>query len=51
MWRDRYIVGTLTSVDIQEIVRIGGKMIEVYEDVFHTGNFKTSLLEILLNIT
>ena len=37
-----YIVDTLTSVDIQEIVRIGGKVVEVYEGVFYRENFKIS---------
>ena len=29
--RNGYIIDTLTSVDIQEIVKIGGKVIEIYE--------------------
>ena len=33
---------TLTSVDIQEIVKIGGKALEVYEGVFFRENFKIS---------
>ena len=37
-----YIIDTLTSVDIQEIVKIGGKMIEVYEGVIYRENFKIS---------
>ena len=31
--KNGYIVQTLTSVDIQEIVKIGGKVIEIYEGV------------------
>ena len=31
--RNGYIVDILTSVDIQEIVKIGGKVIKIYEGV------------------
>ena len=31
--RNGYIIDHLTSVDIQEIVEIGGKVIEIYEGV------------------
>ena len=31
--RNGYIIDTLTSVDIQEIVKIGGKVIGIYEGV------------------
>ena len=41
--RNGYIVDVLTSVDIQEIDKIGGKVIEIYEGVFHRENFKGSL--------
>ena len=37
-----YFVDVLTSVDIQEIVKIGGKVIEIYERVFYRENFKVS---------
>ena len=37
-----YIVDILTSVDIQEIVKIGGKEIEVYEGVIYREIFKVS---------
>ena len=37
-----YIVETLTSVGIQEIAKIGGKVIEIYEGVFYRENFKVS---------
>ena len=40
--RNGYIIDTLTSVDIQEIVKIGGKVIEIYESVFYRENFKVS---------
>ena len=37
--RNGYIVQTLTSVDIQEIVKIGGKVIEIYEGVIYFRKF------------
>ena len=40
-----YIINTLTSVDIQEIVKICGKVFEIYEGVVYRENFKVSLLE------
>ena len=40
--RNGYIVDTLTSVDIFEIVKIGGKVIEIYEGVIYRENFKVS---------
>ena len=40
--RNGYIVDTLTSLDIQEIVKIGGKVIEIYEGVIDRENFKLS---------
>ena len=40
--RNVYIVDYLTSVDIQEIVKIGGKVIEIYEGVIYRENFKVS---------
>ena len=40
--RNRYIIDTLTSVDIQEIVKIGGKVIEIYAGVIYQENFKIS---------
>ena len=33
--RNGYIIDTLTSVDIQEIVKIGGKVIQIYEGVIY----------------
>ena len=40
--RNVYIIDTLTSVDIQEFVKIGGKVIEIYEGVIYKENFKVS---------
>ena len=40
--RNGYIIDTLTSVDIQEIVKIGGKVVEIYEGVIYRENFKVS---------
>ena len=36
-----YFIDTSTSVDIQEIVKIGGKVIEIYEGVIYRENFKS----------
>ena len=40
--RNGFIIDTLTSVDIQEIVEIGGEVIEIYEGVVYRENFKVS---------
>ena len=40
--RNGYIIDTLTSVDIQEIVKIGGKVVQIYEGVIYRENFKIS---------
>ena len=40
--RNGYIIDTLTSVDIQEILKIGGKVIQIYEGVLYRENFKIS---------
>ena len=40
--RNGYIIDTLTSVDIQEIVKVGGQVIEIYEGVIYRENFKVS---------
>ena len=40
--RNGYFIDHLTSVDIQEIVKIGGKVIEIYEGVNCRENFKVS---------
>ena len=38
--RNEYIVDTLTSVDICEIVKVGEKLIEIYEGVIYRENVK-----------
>ena len=38
--RNGYIIEDLTSVDIQEIVKIGGKVIGIYEGVIYREIFK-----------
>ena len=40
--RNGNIINTLTSVDIQEIVKIGERVIEIYEGVIYRENFKIS---------
>ena len=40
--RDGYVIDHLTSVDIQENVKIGGRVIEIYEGVIYRENFKES---------
>ena len=40
--RNGYITQVLTSVDIQEIVKIGGNVIEIYEGVIYRENYKVS---------
>ena len=40
--RNGYIIDTLTSVDIQEIVKIGGRVIHIYEGVVYWEKFKIS---------
>ena len=40
--RSGYILDTLTSVDIQEIVIFGGKVVHIYEGVIYRENFKVS---------
>ena len=40
--RNGYNFDTLTSVDIQEIVKIGGKVIEIYEGVIYREYIKVS---------
>ena len=41
--RNRYIIDTLTSDDIQEITKVKGKVIEIYEGVVHRQHFNLSL--------
>ena len=40
--RNSYIIDRLTSVDIEEIVKTGGKVIEIYKGVIYRENFKIS---------
>ena len=40
--RNGYIIDLLIYVDIQDIIRIGGKVIEIYESVIYRENFKVS---------
>ena len=40
--RNGYIIEHLSSLDIQEFVKIGGKVIEIYEGVIYRKNFKVS---------
>ena len=40
--RNGSIIDTLMSADIQEIAKIGGKVIEIYEGVIYCENFKVS---------
>ena len=40
--RNGYIIEHLTSFDIQKIVKIGGRVIEIYEGVIYRENFKVS---------
>ena len=37
-----FIIDTLTSVDIQEIVKIGAKVTEIYEGVIYREKFEVS---------
>ena len=37
-----YNIDRLTSVDIQEIVKTGGKVIEIYEGVIYREKFKVN---------
>ena len=43
--RNGYFVDVLTSVDIQEIVKIGGKVIEICEGVIYRENLRVSPLK------
>ena len=40
--RNGYIIDTLTSVDINEIVKVGGKVIESYQGVIYQEKLKIS---------
>ena len=43
--RNGYIIQVLTSVDIREIVKIGGRVIEICEGVIYRENFKLNPFE------
>ena len=45
-----YIIDTLTSVDIQEIVKIDEKVIEIYEGVIYRENFKVNPFRKVIDI-
>ena len=47
--RNGYFIDTLTSVDIQEIVKFGGKVIENYEGVIYRESFKVSPFKKMIN--
>ena len=42
--RHGYIVDALTFLDIQEIIKMGGKVVEIYEAVIYRESFKVSPL-------
>ena len=48
--RNGYIIDALTSVDIQEIVKIGGKVIEIHEGVIYRENFKVNPFRRVIDI-
>ena len=48
--RNGYIKDTLTSVDIQEIVKIGGKVVEIFEGIIYRENFKVSPFRKVIDI-
>ena len=48
--RNGYIIDTLTSVDIQEIVKIGSEVIEIYEGVIYRENFKINPFRKVIDI-
>ena len=47
--RNGCITQVLTSVDSQEIVKIGGKVIEIYEGVIYRENYKVSPFKKVIN--
>ena len=48
--RNGHIIDTLTSVDIQEIAKIGGKIIQIYEGVIYRENFKVNPFRKVIDI-
>ena len=49
--RNGYIVDTLTSVDIQEIAKLVGKIPKVYGGVVYGEIFKTSIFKKLFEFS
>ena len=47
--RNGYIIQVLTSVDIQEIVKIGGKVIQIYEGFIYRENLKVFPFEKIID--
>ena len=47
--RNGYNIDTLASVDIQENVKIGGKVIEIYEGVIYQENFEISPFRLVID--
>ena len=39
--RNGYIIDTLTSVDNEEIVKIGGKVVEIYQKCYLSREFQS----------
>ena len=48
--RNGYIIDYLTSVDIQEIVNIGGKVVQIYEGVLYKESFKINPFRKVIDI-
>ena len=44
-----YIIDTLTSVDLREFFKMGGKVIEIYERVIYRESFKISFFRKLID--
>ena len=49
LMRIGFIIEHLTSVDTQEIVKSGGRVIEFYEGVIYQENFKVSLFRKIID--
>ena len=47
--RNGYITQIMTSVDIQEVFKIGGKVIEIYEGVIYRENFEMNPFEKIID--
>ena len=48
--KNGYVIDILTIVDIHEIVKIGGRFIQLYEGVTYRKKFERSLLGKVLEI-